>query len=377
MIPPCSPPPPDTMELPEQAPNNDKTNMTIAKVDSQLFTDQTEHFPVTSSNNYIVIFYIVDANYIKSYPIKSCHRTELVKAYTDVYNFLCTQGYRPQLHKLDNKTSKDVKDFIASNNAMHQYTSPDMHRTNPAERAIRTAGTPSTYRLSNWCKDLEQTDITLNVMRPCTQNPKLSAHEAMEGMFSFNTTPMAPIGTECMVHVKPSRRHTWGYHAIKAWYFAPALSHYRCVRVITNTGAVQTTDTFTFLHHTIPVPTITATDCIIHATQNLQQAIDGHTAPAPDELEAIATLIALITSTPPDPPLPEHTVEALPTASTTTVEHYKDEPVSLPLHDSPTPPPLPTTHRPMAIPFNDDELDNSTNISTTHVRPPTRYNLRS
>jgi hypothetical protein len=40
------------MVPPEQAPNNDKTNMvfmTIAEVDGQLFTDQTGCFPVTSS----------------------------------------------------------------------------------------------------------------------------------------------------------------------------------------------------------------------------------------------------------------------------------------------------------------------------------------
>eukprot|EP00804_Cyclotella_cryptica_P020487 CCRYP_019795-RA/>CCRYP_019795-RA protein AED:0.41 eAED:0.41 QI:0/-1/0/1/-1/1/1/0/277 len=91
----CCSSPHNTMEPPQQAPNNDKTNMvflTIAKVDGQLFTDQTGRFPVTSSrgNNYIVIFYIVDANYIKSYPIKSRHRTELIKAYDDVYNFLRT-----------------------------------------------------------------------------------------------------------------------------------------------------------------------------------------------------------------------------------------------------------------------------------------------
>ncbi len=88
------------------------------------------------------------------------------------------------------------------------------------------AGTLPTYCLSNWCKDLEHTDITLNMLRPCTTNPRLSAYEAMEGMFSFDKTPMAPIGTEVMIHIKPTRRQTWGYHAIRAWYFAPALNHY-------------------------------------------------------------------------------------------------------------------------------------------------------
>ena len=68
----------DTMEEPKQAPQNDKTNMvfmTIAEAKGQLFTNQTNRFPVTSNrgNNYIVLFYIVDANFIKSYPIKSQH----------------------------------------------------------------------------------------------------------------------------------------------------------------------------------------------------------------------------------------------------------------------------------------------------------------
>eukprot|EP00804_Cyclotella_cryptica_P005740 CCRYP_000080-RB/>CCRYP_000080-RB protein AED:0.44 eAED:0.44 QI:0/0/0/1/0/0/2/0/176 len=57
------------LELP-QTPNDDKTNMvymsTVA-VDGQLFTDQTGRFPVASNlgNNYIVIFYAVDPNFIK------------------------------------------------------------------------------------------------------------------------------------------------------------------------------------------------------------------------------------------------------------------------------------------------------------------------
>ena len=80
---------PNPMDEPDQAPNNDKTNivfMTLAEVEGELFTDQTGHFPVTSNcgNNYIVIFYVVDANYIKSYLIKTGHRTELLRAYTDI-----------------------------------------------------------------------------------------------------------------------------------------------------------------------------------------------------------------------------------------------------------------------------------------------------
>jgi hypothetical protein len=205
----------------------------------------------------------------------------------------------------------------------------------------------------------------------------------MEGMFSFDATPMAPIGTECMVHVKPSRRQTWGYHAIKAWYFAPALNHYRCVKVVTDTGAVRTTDTFTFLHHTIPVPTITAADRIVHATKHLKQAIESNITPAPDELEAIAALKALIMGTPPDPPLPNP--DLISHEVTNTSDHYDDEPMhplfhNPPIPSPPSPPqhlPAPPTAGPTAIPFRDDELDDASIIHPSPVEHTTRYNLRS
>ncbi|KAL7483280.1 hypothetical protein ACHAW6_008929 [Cyclotella cf. meneghiniana] len=297
------------MDNHEQAPKNDKTNMVfinIVEVAGQLFTDQMGRLPVTSNrgNNYIVIFYAVDPNYIKTYLIKSQHQCEILKAYMEVYAFLRIRGYCPWLHKLDNKTSHNVESFIKENNAKLQYTPPDIHRTNPAECAIQTwknhfvairSGAPQMYRLSNWCKDLEQTDITLNMLRPCTTNLKLLAYKAMEGMYSFDATPMAPMGTGCMIHIKPTRCQTWGYHALKAWYCAPALNHYRCIKAITNTGAVRLTDTFKFLHHTLPTPMISYTNCIVKATQQLKLATKGKQNTDEDKLTAIQHLQALIT----------------------------------------------------------------------------------
>ena len=183
----------DSMEQVQQTMSNDRSHhvyMSITDIDGKLYSDQTGRFPITSNrgNCYVVIFYAVDGNYIKSYPIKSRHRSELLKAYEEVYAFLRIRGYRPQLHKLDNETSKDVETFIAEQKAVVQYTPADMHRTNLAERACRTwknhftairAGTPPSFKMANWCKMLEQADITLNMMRPCTLNPNLSAFEAM------------------------------------------------------------------------------------------------------------------------------------------------------------------------------------------------------
>jgi hypothetical protein len=145
-----------------------------------------------------------------------------------------------------------------------------MHRTNPVERAVRKwknhftagiAGIPPSLPIANWCRLTAQTDMTLNMMRPSCLNPLLSAHEAMDGSFSFDATPLAPLGTEVLIHLKPSLRLTWGYHAAKAWYLLHATNHYRCIRVIMkDLGAERVTDTFCFQHHAIPVPHITATD---------------------------------------------------------------------------------------------------------------------
>ena len=301
---------PDSMESVPQTPTNDKTHhvyMSLTEVEGRLYSNQTGRFPITSNrgNCYVIIFYVVDGNYIKSYPIKSRHRSNLLKAYEEVYSYLRVRGYRPQLHKLDNETSRDVEDFITDQQTKIQYTPADMHRTNLAEKAIRTwknhftstrANTPPSFPMANWCKMLEQCDITLNMMRPCTTNPLLSAFEAMEGTYSFDATPMAPMGTEMLMHLKPIRRGTWDYHAVKCWYYAPALKHFRVVKGVLPSGATRLTDTWKFKHHALPTPSISATDRIVRATQQLATVIEGANPSAPDELTAIENLRALISN---------------------------------------------------------------------------------
>jgi hypothetical protein len=155
----------------------------------------------------------------------------------EVYVWLTTRGYQPLLHKLDNETSHDVKAFIVAEQVKIQYTPPDMHCTNPAKRAVQTwknhftasiASISSLFLIANWCQLTPQSDMTLNMM-PCCLNPHLSAHKAMEGLFLFDATPLAPLGTEVLVHLKPTRRKSWGYHAAKMWYLSHAANHYQCI----------------------------------------------------------------------------------------------------------------------------------------------------
>ena len=91
-------PKPDSMESVPQTPLNERTRhvyMSTTEVDGRLYTDQTGRLPITSNrgNCYVIIFYAVDSNYIKSYPIKSRHRSQLLKAYEEVYSYLRVRGY--------------------------------------------------------------------------------------------------------------------------------------------------------------------------------------------------------------------------------------------------------------------------------------------
>ncbi|KAL7479588.1 LOW QUALITY PROTEIN: hypothetical protein ACHAW6_005314 [Cyclotella cf. meneghiniana] len=124
------------------------------------------------------------------------------------------------------------------------------------------AGVAKSYHLSNWCKDLEQTDITLNMMHPCTQNSNLSVHEALEGITPWNRMHDT--------HQPPPPAATHG-----------ATTSSRLV--VTDTGAVRLADTFTFLHHSLPTPTISNADRIIKAIQHLDRTIKSQLLTQPDE----------------------------------------------------------------------------------------------
>ena len=94
---------------------------------------------------------------------------------------------------------------------------PDNHRRNAAERAIRTfknhslsvlATCDPDFPMREWDRLLEQTLITLNLLRTSRVNPNLSAYAYLHGEHDFNTHPLAPLGTRAMVHQKAHKRGT-------------------------------------------------------------------------------------------------------------------------------------------------------------------------
>ena len=295
----------DATATPEQEPSNSRTKkvfMTVQLADGWIASDQTGAFPRVSNrgNKYISVFYVYDANHVKGIPLKSRHRSELLKAYETVYKWCEARGFKPELHRMDNETSADVEDFIRSQGTKLQYSSPGRH-CKPAERAVQTykccfksitASLPKAFPIAYWCRLLEQCDLAVNIVRPHRQNPRLSAWAAMEGEYFFEATPIAPPGSAMLMQVKPGERPSWGHNAKKAWYVGPCFKHYRSFKgALPSTKGERISDSVKFQHHAIAIPELTPGDRILEATRQLKDAINNQPKRAPmDELRAIELL---------------------------------------------------------------------------------------
>ena len=211
-------------------------------ITGQIYTDQPGKFlvPSLSGNNYIMVLYDLDTNSILSEPMKSRTGEEMTRAFKKLHAYLTARGHRPKLHTLDNEASSLLKDFLDSESVKYQLTPIGSHRTNRAERAIRTfknhliailCGTDPSFPLQLWDLLLPQALITLNLLRNSNTNPKLSAYAQLNGPFDYNKTPLGPLGTKVLAHEMPNIRGTWDPHGVEAWYIGPAMDHYRGYKI--------------------------------------------------------------------------------------------------------------------------------------------------
>lgn len=87
---------------------------------------------------------------------------------------------------LDNETSTLVENYFESVKVQLQYVPPNDHRSNRAERAIKSFKNHMTLSLSTvstqfpikkWPMLLEQVLLTLNHLRPSSANDSISAYD--------------------------------------------------------------------------------------------------------------------------------------------------------------------------------------------------------
>jgi hypothetical protein len=272
-----------------------------------IHTDQTGNLPVTSSrgNKFIMVLVNVDGNYIDAEPVKDHTDASLIKAYTALWNRLtASKIVTPKLHVLDNEASAAFKTAIKMNCDL-QLVPPDTHRRNLAERAIQTfkshfiailAGVDDSFPMQLWDRLIPQAVLTLNLLRRVNANPSISAYEYVNGEFDYNKMPLAPMGCAVQIYESPNNRHTWAPHSTDGWYLRTSAEHYRShVVFVKKTRSERISDTVHFDHAHITQPTVTPTDVIVKALQDLTQAIkESHNPKGKEQMDALKKLDMLL-----------------------------------------------------------------------------------
>ena len=211
--------------------------------------------------------------------LKSRQAATITAAWTKINNKFKHAGIKPSTYIVDNEASQHLKNAFRDNKIKHQLVPPHAHRTNLAERAIQTfkqkfliglALVDPEFSLLQWDQFLEQTEMTLNMLRTARANTNLSAYTYLFGEFDFNTTSLAPPGTRVVAHSKPAVRDTWAPNGEDAWYVGPLMEHYRCVNFyFPQTKETRDVETVNFFPTNVPFPKVKIEDFLRQAASDI------------------------------------------------------------------------------------------------------------
>ena len=85
-----------------------------------------------------MIMYSYDANTILGEPMKSCTENEILRALSQLNNYLVERGFKPKWHRLDNECPHTLKTYMKKEGINYQLAPPHINRRNSAEKAIGT-----------------------------------------------------------------------------------------------------------------------------------------------------------------------------------------------------------------------------------------------
>ena len=141
-----------------------------------------------------MVLYKFYSNLIWSIVIPSKTKLQLVTAYKCLFLSMQQRGLQTQLQRLNDECSNLLKQFMTSNDVAYQFTPKAKHSRNYSEKSIQTwkyhflsvmISTHLEFTLLQWCKLVEQGNITLNLLRPSRLNPELSSYAQVFGAFYY------------------------------------------------------------------------------------------------------------------------------------------------------------------------------------------------
>ena len=265
-------------------------------------SDQTGKFPYRSSsgNQYVMVVAESDGDAILYQPVRNKEAGSLIKAWQEIIDRLKRSGIKPKHQTLDNEISNEWKLAIEKEQMTYQLAPPGGHAKR-AEKAIQIAkdhfisilcGTSESFPMHLWDKLLPQAEMTLNMLRPARVAPNISAYAYMHGQHDFNAHPLAPMGMETEIHLKPTARDTWEEHSASGWNLGTSMEHYRCYEVyVDKTLGIRVGNTVFFKHKYLTLPSITAGDALLKAAVDLKETIEKKVSKTLETEEALKTLM--------------------------------------------------------------------------------------
>jgi hypothetical protein len=109
----------------------------------------------------------------------------LQNAYAQTHQFFRARGHQTQFQVLDNECPTQLRMYFYNNDIKWQLVTPFQKRANKAERAIQTfkrhllsilVTTNPSFPFDYWPELLQQTEATLNMLRPWADAPTISAY---------------------------------------------------------------------------------------------------------------------------------------------------------------------------------------------------------
>ncbi|GFH48944.1 hypothetical protein CTEN210_05420 [Chaetoceros tenuissimus] len=175
---------------------------------------------------------------------------------------LKTGGFTPKLHILDNECSALLKAAFHKHKIKFQLVPPHQKRRNAAERAIHI--------------------FKNHFIREARVNPKLSPYAALEGIYDFNRSPLAPLGTKLVYHVKPEQRSTFGTRGKEAWYVGPAPDHYHCDTIfIPEMQREIQVDTVQYFPNRVPISKLSKESLLLKSALDMLELLKDPTPAMP------------------------------------------------------------------------------------------------
>ena len=112
----------------------------MLKLTAANYADLAGRFSVIAVNGdqYMLVMYSVDANYIHVETMPDKSATSYVAAFKRGHLFFAEHGFKVEFETLDNEVSGDLLNHFRKETINYQLVPPNSHRRNKAERAIQT-----------------------------------------------------------------------------------------------------------------------------------------------------------------------------------------------------------------------------------------------